>query len=251
VSPIEVGCIVLACVFGGALLGMAIHTMLPEHHLNAESKDVIKLGMGLIATMSALVLALLTNSAKGSYDTQRSEVTQLSANVILLDRVLAHYGPETKEARDLVKLSAAGMIDRMWPNEPVRTAKSGPITTSGELFFDKIQELTPKNEVQHSLQAQAISLSIGIGQARLLLFEQGGRSIPMPFLVLLIFWVTVIFLSFGLFAPHNATVIATLFLCALSVSGAIFLIMELDRPFGGIIQISSAPLRNAMDNIGK
>jgi hypothetical protein len=251
VSPIEVGCTVLACVFGGALLGMAIHTMLPEHHLNAESKDVIKLGMGLIATMSALVLALLTNSAKGSYDTQRNELTQVSANVILLDRVLAHYGPETKEARDLLKLSTAGMIDRMWPDDPGKTAKSGPTTTSAELFFDKVQELTPKNEVQHAFQAQAISLSIGIGQARLLLFEQGGRSIPMPFLVLLIFWVTVIFLSFGLFAPHNATVIATLFLCALSVSGAIFLIMELDRPFGGLIQISSAPLRNAIDNIGK
>jgi hypothetical protein len=251
VSPFHVGCIVLACVFGGALLGMAIHTMLPERHLNAESKDVIKLGMGLIATMSALVLALLTNSAKGSYDTQRNELTQVSANVILLDRVLAHYGPETKEARDLLKLSVAGMIDRMWPDDPVQTAKLGPTTTSGELFFDKIQELTPQNDVQRSLQNQAVSLSIGIGQARLLLFEQGGRSIPMPFLVLLIFWVTVIFLSFGLFAPRNATVVATLFLCALSVSGAIFLIMELDRPFGGVIQISSAPLRNAIANIDK
>jgi hypothetical protein len=71
--------------------------------------------MGLIATMSALVLALLTNSAKGSYDTQRNEVTQVAASAILLDRVLAHYGPETKEARDLLKVSVAGMIDRMWP----------------------------------------------------------------------------------------------------------------------------------------
>ena len=250
-SPFEVGCIVLACVFGGAMLGMAIHTRLPEQHLNTESKDVIKLGMGLIATMSALVLALLTNSAKGSYDTQRNEVTQVSANVILLDRVLAHYGPETKEARDLIKVSAADMIDRIWPNDLVKTTKLAATSTSGELFFDKIQELTPKNEVQHALQAQAISLSIGIGQARLMLFEQGGRSIPMPFLVLLIFWVTIIFLSFGLFAPRNATVIATLFLCALSVSGAIFLIMELDRPFEGLIEISSAPLRNAMASIGK
>jgi hypothetical protein len=198
-----------------------------------------------------LVLALLTNSAKGSYDTQRNEVTQVSANVILLDRVLAHYGPETKEARDMIKVSAADMIDRIWPNGLVKTAKLPPTSTSGELFFDRIQELTPKNEVQHALQAQAISLSIGIGQARLLLFEQGGRSIPMPFLVLLIFWVTIIFLSFGLFAPPNATVIATLFLCALSVAGAIFLIMELDRPFGGVIEISSAPLRNAIASIGK
>jgi len=251
VSPFEVGCIVLACVFGGAMLGMTIHTLLPEPHLNSESKDVIKLGMGLIATMSALVLALLTNSAKGSYDTQRNEVTQVSANVILLDRVLAHYGPETKDARDLIKVSVAAMIDRVWPSDRGEAAKLGPTSTSGELFFDKIQELTPKDEVQRALQAQALNLSIQIGQARLLLFEQGGRSIPMPFLVLLIFWVTTIFLSFGLFAPRNATVIVTLFLCALSVAGAIFLIMELDRPFGGLIEISSAPLRNAMASIGK
>jgi hypothetical protein len=233
------------------MLGMALHTILPEQHLSSESKDVIKLGMGLIATMSALVLALLTNSAKSSYDAQRNEVTQAAANIILVDRVLAHYGPETKEARDLLKLSVAGMIDRIWPNDPVGNAKLGPTTAGGELFFDKIQELTPHTDVQRSLQAQAVKTSIDVGQARLLLFEQGGRSIPMPFLVLLIFWVTVIFLSFGLFAPRNATVVATLFLCALSVSGAIFLIMELDRPFGGLIEISSAPLRSAMASIGK
>src|SRR5258708_33989850 len=178
------------------MLGMAIHALLPEHHLNTESKDVIKLGMGLIATMSALVLALLTNSAKGSYDTQRNEVTQVAADVILLDRVLEHYGPETKEARDLLKLSVADMIDRMWPSHPVGNTKLGPTTTSGELCLDKIQELTPTSELQHSLQARARNLSIGIGQARLLLFEQGGRSIPLAFLVLLIFWGTVIFLSF-------------------------------------------------------
>ena len=233
------------------MLGMALHMILPEQHLSSDSKDVIKLGVGLIATMSALVLALLTNSAKGSYDAQRNEITQVAANIILVDRVLAHYGPETKEARDLLKLSVAGMIDRLWPNDPVATAKITPTTANGELFFDKIQELTPKTDIQRSLQAQAVKTSIDIGQARLLLFEQGGRSIPMPFLVLLIFWVTVIFLSFGLFAPRNATVVATLFLCALSVSGAIFLIMELDRPFGGMIQISSAPLRSAMANIDK
>ena len=120
-----------------------------------------------------------------------------------------------------------------------------------EGFFDKIQELTPQNEVQRSFQAQALKTSIDIGQARLLLFEQGGRSIPMPFLVLLIFWLTVIFLSFGVFAPPNATVIATLFLCALSVSGAIFLILELDRPFGGLIQIPVAPLRNSIAHLGQ
>ena len=250
-SAMSIGWIVLACVFGGVLLGMALRLILPEHHLSADSKDVIKLGMALTATMSALVLALLTNSAKSSYDAQRNELTQLSANIILLDRVLAHYGPESKEARDLLKLSVSGMIDRIWPESRSGRAELAPNSAVAEGFFDKIQELSPQNEVQRSLQAQALKMSIDIGQARWLLFEQGGRSIPMPFLVLLVFWVTIIFLSFGLFAPHNATVIATLFLCALSVSGAIFLIMELDRPFGGLIQISSAPLRNAIAHLGQ
>ena len=230
---------------------MALRLILPEHHLSAESKDVIKLGMALTATMSALVLALLINSAKSSFDAQRNEVTQISANIILLDRVLAHYGPETKEARDLLGLSAAGMTDRIWLENRTGPTELEPTAVGAEAFYDKIQELSPQNEVQRSLQAQALRLSVDVGQTRWLLFEQRGRSIPMPFLVLLVFWVTIIFLSFGLFAPSNATVIATLFLCALSVSGAIFMILELDRPFGGLIQISSAPLRNAIANLGK
>jgi hypothetical protein len=206
--------------------------------------------MGLTATMAALVLALLIASAKSSYDAQRSEVTQISANIILLDRVLAHYGPETKDARALLRQSVAGMIDRIWPEDHSKVAKSLPTADRAEDFFDKVQELSPQNEVQRALQAQALKMSIDLGQTRWLLFEQSGRSIPMPFLVLLIFWVTIIYVSFGLFAPPNATVIATLFVCALSVSGAVVLILELDRPFGGLVQISSAPPRNALAHLG-
>lgn len=250
-SPMSIGWTVLACVFGGALLGMALRLILPEHHLSAESKDVIKLGMALTATMSALVLALLTNSAKSSFDAQRNEVTQISANIILLDRILAHYGPETKEARDLLIHSVTGLTDRIWSENQAGSEKLEPTVAGADAFYDKIQELSPQNEAQRSLQAQALKLSVDIGQMRWLLFEQRGRSIPMPFLVLLVFWVTIIFLSFGLFAPANATVIATLFLCALSVSGAIFMILELDRPFGGLIQVSDAPLRNSIAHLGK
>ncbi|MFZ0657347.1 MAG: hypothetical protein WAM05_01450, partial [Candidatus Binataceae bacterium] len=245
-SATDIGFIVLACVFGGALLGMALHLILPEHHLSPDSKDVIKLGMALTSMMSALVLALLINSAKSSYDAQRNEVRQISANVILLDRVLAHYGPETKKAREMLANTVAEMISRIWPDSHSGGNELQPNMGAGEGFYDAIQELSPQNEVQRSLQAQALRMSIELGQTRWLLFEQAGSSIPMPFLVLMVFWVTVIFLSFGLFAPRNATVVATIFLCAFSVSGAIFLILELDRPFGGLIQISDAPLLNAV-----
>jgi Protein of unknown function (DUF4239) len=250
-SPASIGWIVFTCVFGGALMGMALRLILPEHHLNADSKDVIKMGTGLTATMSALVLALLIASAKSSYDAQRNEVTQISANVILLDRVLAHYGPETKAARDLLRRYVARAHDQMWPESRSRPAELEPTAALGESFYDKVQELSPQNEAQRSLQTQAQKMAIDLGQTRWLLFERGGSSIPMPFLLLLVFWVTIIFLSFGLFAPPNATVIATLLLCALSVSGAIYLILELDRPFSGLLQLSDAPLRNAIAHLGQ
>jgi hypothetical protein len=251
VSPDSIGLIVLACVFGGALLGMALHAILPEHHLSSDSKDVIKLAMGVTATMSALVLALLIASAKSSYDAQKSEITKMSANAVVLDRLLAHYGSETRDAREVVRESVNRMVEQIWPAEGRRATPADPTTAGGEVLLDKIQGLSPQNDAQRALQAQALRIAIDIGQTRWLLIEQGGSSIPMPFLVLLVFWVTIIFISFGLFAPRNATVIGALLLCALSVSGAIFLILELDRPFEGLIQISSAPLHNAAAHIGK
>jgi hypothetical protein len=239
--------IVMACVFGGAVLGMAIRPILPDHHLSSDSKDVVKLAMGLIATMSALVLALLIASAKSSYDAQRNELTQLSANLILLDRVLQHYGPETKDTRELLRATAANLISQLWPTGEPSAAKLDP--ARGDLLYDQIQSLSPQNDGQRMLQAQAQKISIDLAQTRFMLIGQEGSSIPMPFLVLLVFWVTIIFFSFGLFAPQNTTVVVSLLLCAMSVSGAIYLILELDRPFIGLIQISSAPLRHAIGQL--
>jgi hypothetical protein len=242
--------IVFACVFGGALLGMCLRAALPDHHLSTDSKDFVKLAVGLVGTMAALVLGLLIASAKSSYDTQGSEHTQMSAKVILLDRTMAHYGPETKEARDLLRRSVVHAIDRMWPKDGSGPAQLEP-TAESESVYDKIQTLSPRNEAQRSLQAQALRISADLQQTRWLLVEQQGGSIPMPFLVLLVFWLTIIFVGFGLIAPPHATVIAILFVCALSVSGAIFLILELDQPFEGLLQISSNHLRKALAHLGQ
>ena len=207
------------------------------------------MGMGLIGTMAALALGLLIASAKGSYDAQRIELTQISANIILLDRIMAHYGPETKEARDLLRRAVAHLLDRMWPEITSGPAQLEP-TAQSEGPYDKIQKLSPQNEAQRSLKAQALRIGTDISQTRWLMVAQRGGSIPMPFLAVLVFWLTIIFVSFGLLAPRNTTVIATLFVCALSVSGAIYLILELDRPFDGHMQISSAPLRDALSYLG-
>jgi Protein of unknown function (DUF4239) len=245
--------IVFGCVFGGAMLGMFLRTVVPAHHLSAESKDVVKLGMGLIATMSALVLALLIASAKSSHDTQNGEVIQMSADFIQLDRVLAHYGPETKDARGLLRLTVArglGTAKDLSDHRPT-ILDTAEVKASADSFFERIQQLTPVNDAQRALHAQAMQIGAELGRTRSLLLEQTGGTIPMPFLIVLVFWFTMIFIGFGLFAPSNSTVISVLLVCALSVAGAIFLILELDRPFEGLIKISEAPLRDALAHLGQ
>jgi hypothetical protein len=245
------GLIVFVCVFGGALLGIYLRAALPAHHLNTDSRDLVKLGTGLIATMAALVLGLLVASAKSSYDAQSHELVELSAHVVLLDRLMAHYGPETGEARALLRRGVERALAKIWPEDRSQAVELAPSAAGVEVFYDKILELAPQNDVQRSLQVDAARVALDLGQTRWLLFEQRGSSIPMPFLVVLVFWLTIIFISFGLFAPRNATVIAVLFVCALSVAGAIFMILELDRPFEGLIRISSAPLRSALTHLGQ
>jgi hypothetical protein len=251
VSAVAISWTVFAGVFAGAVFGMLLRKVLPDHHLGTESKDIVRLGMGLIATMSALVLGLLIASAQSSYGTQRSEFTQMSSNIILLDRVLAHYGPETSEIRDLLRGAVVRMLNQVSPVDGARPGKVDPTAAKGEVLYDKLQALRPQSDGQRSLQAQALSLMLAIGQTRWLMFEQAGRSIPMPFLVVLVSWLAFIFLTFGLYAPPNATVVTILLVCALSIAGAIFLILELDEPFGGWMQISTAPLRNALSQLGQ
>jgi hypothetical protein len=247
-SSMEISGIVFGAVFGGALLGMILRACLPEHHLSADSRDVVKLGMGLIATITALVLGLLTASAKSSFDTQRNGLAQLAGNVGLLDRILAHYGPDANQVREQLRNSVADLIHRTWP----QPGGSGYLEAPGryENVYESIQALAPKNEAQRSLQAAALKTATDITQARWLLFAQKGSSMPMPFLIVMVFWLAMLFASFSLFARPNATVVATLLVCGLSVAGAVFLILELDRPFEGVIKISSEPLERALELLG-
>jgi len=247
-TSITISLIVLACVFGGALVGLLLHAVLPQHHLSSETKDIVKLGMGLVGTMAALVLGLLVASAKGSYDAQSAELTQMAANIALLDRVLAVYGPETKETRSLLRGGVVRALDQMWSKDD---ASRLAMPSGGEILYEKVQALSPKNDAQRSIQSQALSVVVDIGKTRLLMYEQAKTAVSRPLLVVLVLWLTIIFISFGLFAPFNATAVSSLFLAALSVSGAIFLILEMYTPYVGVVQISDAPLRSVLANLGR
>jgi hypothetical protein len=253
-SPLAISGIVFACIAGGIVLGMILRGFMPEKHLSAETKGIVNLGIGLIGTMTALVLGLLIASAKSSWDAQRNGLAQMSGNVIFMDRALAHFGPESKEVREMLRASVDDMLQSTWPEEnPDPGQRKEKSATEGkyEGLYEKIQELTPKNDAQRAFQAQALKTMGDVAQARWLLFSQRGNSIPTPFLVVMVAWLVLILMSFSMFAPPNATVFITLLVCALAVSSAIFLVLELDRPFDGLLQISSAPVHNALAQLGK
>jgi hypothetical protein len=247
-DPFIVGMIAFICTFGGVLLGMALRRVLREHHLAAESKETVKVAIGLIATMTALVLGLVTASAKSSFDSIDTAVKQSATQLLALDRALARYGPETAEIRMALKQTVGARIDMIWPQGPSKPA-SLDLMSSGAAASEKlaaaIRNLKPHDDSQRALKSRALDLTETIMQTRWLILAGTENSVPLPFLVVLLFWLTVIFMSFGVFSQPNAIVITALFVCALSIGAALFLVLELDKPFDGLLKISPDPMRYA------
>lgn len=252
-SSLTIALISAGCIFGGVLLGLWLQNLLPDHHLNNDSKETVKLGAGMMATLSALVLGLLVSSAKNNFDTMSAEITQGAAKTIQLDRALANYGPETRDAREQLRRTVVAGIEMFWPED--KTVPSGMTALERangmELMQAKLRELTPASESQRQLLAQALQFSGDLLQLRWLAIEQTQNTLPVPFLVMVLFWLTMLHMSFGLFAPRNAMVMVVLFICALSVSGAIFLILEMNHPLSGTIKVSSAPMLKALEHLGQ
>jgi hypothetical protein len=245
--------IVFGCTFGGALLGMFLHRVLPDDHLSDQSKSVLNMAIGIIGTMAALVVGLLIASAKGTFDKLDNDVKESAGEILLLDRALAQYGPETKDARDIIRRAVARRIDATWPEDSSQAATIDiPGTTQGvEAIEGTIRVLAPQTEPQRELRSRALDLIGDLEETRWLVTGGTGSSIPIPFLVVVILWFTVILGVIGLFAPRNATVVGILFVCSLSVACSIFLILEMDQAFDGLVKISSAPLRYALAHLGQ
>ena len=240
-----------ACIFSGALIGLGLQRLLPPHELSKETQDVVKLSAGTVATLTALVLGLLVSSAKSSFDAMNSGILQSSVKIILLDDALARYGPDSKAVREQMKRSVAAMIELVWPVEKTGAPALSVIERAHgmKLVEDKLSELKPQNDAQRQALAQAHQILGDIIQTRWLLIDQEQNPLPFPFLLILVFWLTLLFLSFGLFSPSNVIALTVLFLGACSVSAAIFLVLELNRPLEGFIVASDVPLRNALQHL--
>jgi hypothetical protein len=246
-APLAVSAMVFFCTFAAAVFGMVLHKKLSDDHLSEDSKDVIKLVMGLIATMAALVLGLLIASANSSYETQSSELQQVSAAIVELDGILAQYGSEANDSRHRLRVAVLAAANKIWSKDGVQFDKLTPVANHPEAaaFYESIAKLSPTTDTQRFIQKRAPEISGELRHARALMLEQANSSIAWPFLAVLVYWISMLFVGFGLFARTNAAVILALVIGALSVSRAIFLILELNRPYLGLMHISDAPLRNA------
>ena len=257
-TGIDFAVLTFVCTFFAALLGTFIRTALPPAHVSKESQDVIRLGMGLVATMTALLLGLVTAAAKGSFDSQDLAIKNTAAGVLTLDRLLARYGPETQPTRELLRQTLAARIETMWPqggntntgsalDDSASVAKTGQ---AAEEIEREILQLSPQTEAQRWYRSEALKLTSEVLRSRWRLLSAGG-AVPKQFLIVVIFWLSMTFASFGLAAPRNATVMTVFGISTLSVAAAVFLIFELDGPFEGIIRISSGPMRFALAHLGQ
>ena len=243
--------ITFSVVFGSALLGIFLRNVIPDDHLSSDSKDVVKLATGLVITMTALVLGMLVSSAKSSYDFRKAEVASMATKIVLLDRQLAHFGPEAQPVRNQLHEAVKIAFERIWPSHRLRGVDLAPMDAMG-LLYDEIDDLPVNSDRQRSTKAQIVTLASDLKETRLLIFIQSGNdSVSIPLLAVVVSWLAAIFLSFGVFSPTNRTVLITLLFCAIAVTGAIFIILEMYSPFSGVLRISPQPLYDALGQLGK
>jgi len=252
-GSLAIASVAFACSFGAAVLGMGLRPKLPVRDLDEHSRDVVKLVMGLVATMAALVLGLLVASADAAHGKQSEELKDFSAEIVLLDRTLALYGPDAQPVRDQLRDLVRQTHDAVWSLHDVRpeNLNSETVQKSVRAQLAHIVALEPKTDGQRMLKRHALDLADSVSRARLQMFESRDGQIAWPFLAMLIFWVSILFLGFGLLAPFNLTLAVSQFLGAVSVAAAIFMILELNAPFGGLMRVSDAPLTAAISEIDR
>ena len=247
-SSISVSLIIVAILFGSALLAMGTARFLSEKHLSADTKSVVSVSMAVVGTLSALVLGLLISTANTSYTAKAQQVTQISSDVIGLDRLLRRYGPEAQDIRALLRRYIAAKLQDLFPEKPDQSPNLDNEATVSllEELQNKILALQPASDTQRWLQGQALQVTAAAMATRWELGLENLSKTPTPLLVLVVFWFIILFASFGLFAPANITSVTAIFLCSVGVGTAISMMTELQTPFLGLIRISNAPLLHAL-----
>lgn len=247
----QVAILVFLALEGGALFGMGAQRWLKAHHLSKETQEAVKLGVGMVAAMSSLILGLMTASVKGNFDTTGKDVQQYATLLTILDATLQHYGPDAKPAREALRAYAVHAIKETWPdpNGPPVVVGSLDSEQKLEVVGHDIRMLDPKNPEETDLRAEALERFRSLNALRWTLISESVTEVPPVFIVVLIVWLTLIFTSFGLFSPTNLVSLSAFPLCALSLAAAIFLILEMSSPFDGVIMVGPEAFQRALEHM--
>lgn len=248
-----VAVLAFVAIFGGAVLGMVVRVALPSHHLSSSSRDVVRLCIAILATVSALVIGLLIASAKSSFDERTTSLRHFVAEALLFDRALAHIGPDAAPVRGQFREVVQQRLQEIWniDGDGEVSARAAAQGFGFEAVQMMVLSLDPKTDGQRWLKERALTLLGDVAQTRWILVEQAGSSIQGPFLVILVVWLAVIFASFGLFSPRNATVLVVMAISAASIAGSLFLILEMDQPYEGLIRISQQSIDTVLERLGQ
>ena len=246
-----IGLVAFCCIFGAGTLGLLLGGLLPEDHRSDDTKDAVKTAMNVVAILSALVLGLLIAGAKTNFETRSREVEEFSANLTLLDRELMHFGQDAKASRDELRAFTMRKLALTWP--PDRTVEPAMHDLQAVQLLDDIQARlrawAPPAEAEREGRVEALRLIGELKRTSRLLAVQQSTETPRAFLAIVVFWLSVLFVSFAIFAPLNWTVVGAMLICAVSVSMAVNVIFDMDRPFQGYVRISSMPMRQALDQM--
>ena len=242
------GLVAFAIIFSGAISGLFLARLLPEHYRHDATRRVVQTSMAMVSLLSALVLGLLVATAKNKFDTSNREVEEFAANLMRLDRELSNYGEEAKEIRPLLKQFALAKFEASWPARGAASVDTGdpPQWRLLENVQRKLRALSPQTDAQRSTLASALAIANELSKTTWLQKAEEPSHVPHPFILILVVWLFLLFVSFGFFAPFNALAVTALLVCAASLAGAITLVVDMDRPFEGFISISSQPMEDAL-----
>ncbi|HEX8047508.1 hypothetical protein [Rhizobium sp.] len=240
--------VAFAVIFGGGILGLLIGKVMHERHRGDATQKVVQTAMGTVSLVAALVLGLLVATAKDKFDTNNKQTEEFAASLMSLNRELVNYGPDTDAIKSVLRKYAIAKIAANWPGEngPKPAPGDPPAWQLLENIRQDLRAMAPHSEAQRLVMASALETTTDLTKATWLQVAQESDHVPHPFVVVLMVWLCVLFVSFGIFAPRNATVVAALFVCALAIAGAVFLIVDMDEPFNGTITVSPAPMQDAL-----
>jgi hypothetical protein len=246
------GLLAFAVIFGGGVVGLIAGKLMPETYNDAATRTVVQTAMRTVSLLAALVLGLLVATAKNKFDSSNMQVERFASDLMALDRELANYGPEASDIRSLLRKYTAAKIAATWPSDsaPKPALDDPPPWRLIDAMQQQLRRLTPQSQEQRATLTGALQIAADLTKATWLQKAQESDHVPQPFVLILMAWLFILFVGFGIFGTRNALTVTALFVCALSIASAVALVDDLDSPFGGVVRVSAQPMQKALAQLG-